>query len=322
MPLIPQEHVWPMLVCPRCRALVRREGGAVQCTRAECAYSGALRFPMVGSHPALVDFERSVIREEDLVRTRGTSAVPRGATRGARRGLRALTTPPNPVAERQAAELHRRLAGRGTEAVLLVIGGGTVGNGAEALYEYPGLRIVAFDLYASPWTQLIADAHAIPLADRSVDAVWVQAVLEHVLDPRQVVGEIERVLTDDGLVYAETPFLQQVHEGPYDFTRFTESGHRWLFRRFERLDSGVVAGAGNQLTWSLDYAARGLFRSRIAGRLARLAAFWVQALDLVVPERFAVDAASCVYFFGRKSDRELTPQDIVSHYRGAQKTGA
>ena len=45
----------------------------------------------------------------------------------------------------------------------------------------------------------------------------------------------------DGVVYAETPFLQAVHEGPWDFTRFTESGHRWLFRAFERLDSGVVA---------------------------------------------------------------------------------
>jgi len=56
----------------------------------------------------------------------------------------------------------------------------------------------------------------------------VQAGLEHVRDLWQVVAEIHRVLKDDGLVYAETPFMQQVHEGPYDFTRFTESGHRYL----------------------------------------------------------------------------------------------
>ena len=35
----------------------------------------------------------------------------------------------------------------------------------------------------------------------------VQAGLEHVRDPWQVVAEIHRVLKDDGLVYAETPFM-------------------------------------------------------------------------------------------------------------------
>src|SRR5207237_664581 len=31
------------------------------------------------------------------------------------------------------------------------------------------------------------------------------------------------------LVLGDTPFMQQVHEGAYDFTRFALSGHRWLF---------------------------------------------------------------------------------------------
>ena len=52
------------------------------------------------------------------------------------------------------------------------------------------------------------------------------------------------MLKDDGLVYAETPFLQQVHGGPYDFTRFTHLGHRRLFRKFIELESGATAGAG------------------------------------------------------------------------------
>ncbi len=58
-------------------------------------------------------------------------------------------------------------------------------------------------------------------------------------------AEIHRVLRPGGIVYADTPFLQQVHEGAYDFTRFTDSGHRFLFRRFERIDSGSVAGCGH-----------------------------------------------------------------------------
>ena len=70
-------------------------------------------------------------------------------------------------------------------------------------------------------------------------------MLEHVLDPAQVVAEIHRVLGKDGVVFANTPFMQQVHEGAYDFTRFTLSGHRWLFRNFDLLEAGTSAGVGD-----------------------------------------------------------------------------
>ncbi len=53
------------------------------------------------------------------------------------------------------------------------------------------------------------------------------------LEPERVVSEIARVLKPAGMVYSEIPFMQQVHEGAYDFTRFTDSGQRWLFRQFK-----------------------------------------------------------------------------------------
>src|SRR4029079_11363432 len=114
-------------------------------------------------------------------------------------------------------------------------------------------------------------------------AVLVQAVLEHVLDPARVVGEIHRVLRPDGLVYAETPFLQQVHAGPYDFTRYTSSGHRYLFRSFEEIAAGPVAGPGTQLLWSVDHLMRGVIRSELAGKLARALFFWLRYFDRLVP---------------------------------------
>jgi len=84
--------------------------------------------------------------------------------------------------------------------LVLVVGGGAIGSGAEALYAAPDVRLVAFDLYASENVQLIADAHHMPFADASFDGVWVQAVLEHVLEPQVVVDEIGRVLRPGGLV--------------------------------------------------------------------------------------------------------------------------
>ncbi len=320
MPLLSPEQAWPLFVCPRCHAPLTRADLGPRCATAGCLGAGGKSFPLVGSHPALIDFEHSVIEEAGLIRHGGQSVVARGRVRGPLGWLRHLTAARTEVTERCARDLCARLRENPIGSTALVVGGGTLGNGAHLLYQEPNVSVVAFDLYASPHTQFIADAHQIPLADASVDAVWVQAVLEHVLDPWRAVKEIERVLRPQGLVYAETPFLQQVHEGPYDFTRFTESGHRWMFRRFERIDSGVVAGPGNQLNWTLDYFTRGLLRSFVAGRAARVASFWTNALDAWIPERYAVDAASCVFFFGRKAEREITPAEIIRHYRGAQRS--
>ncbi|HUK61907.1 MAG TPA: class I SAM-dependent methyltransferase, partial [Dongiaceae bacterium] len=248
-----------------------------------------------------------------------TSPVERRSGRNRLAGWVRARTSWNPVSAPFAADLVARLASREPHARVLVIGGGTVGIGSERLYESPAIDLVAFDIYASPTTHAVADAHHIPLPDACVDAVWIQAVLEHVLDPSRVVAEIHRVLRPDGVVYAEIPFMQQVHEGAYDFTRFTEAGQRWLFRRFERLDSGVVAGPGLALSWSLDHLVRGLTRSRVLGRGVGIATSWLGLLDRLVPAPFASDSASCVYFYGRRAERALTPRELVRSYRGAQR---
>ena len=148
----------------------------------------------------------------------------------------------------------------------------------------------------------------------SFDGVWIQAVLEHVLNPDTVVAEIHRVLKPRGVVYADTPFMQQVHEGAYDFTRFTVSGHRWLFRKFEHTASGTVKGAGSALVWSIRYFVRALTGSgRIASSVG-LALFWLRYFDGLTRERPNADAASAVFFYGRKSSSEVRPREIVDYY--------
>lgn len=312
MPLVDLGSVAGLLVCPRCRSPVLTGSPGFRCSSPGCAFHAAGSFPLVRGQPALVDFERSVLRREDL----GRSTAGAGADR-LPVPLRRLWKGVNRAAERNTECLLRLLPG--PDPLLLVVGGATVGNGTAALYAAPVVRIVAFDLVAGPYTQFVADAHAIPLADGSVDAVVVQAVLEHVLDPAAVVAEIHRVLRDGGLVYAETPFLQQVHAGAYDFTRFTASGHRWLFRRFAELDAGVVAGPGTQLLWSIDHVVRALTRSAPAGRLARGLLLWLRLLDRLVPERHAVDDACACWFLGRKRQDAMPVHEIPRYYRGAQR---
>lgn len=313
MPLLPLTELAPHLVCPRCRSALTADGDGYGCTGAECGR----QFPILGGQPILVDFDQSILAEEEVRARAAGSAIRRGKPSGAKSAILHVMLPPNRVAARNAERLIELSKAMAERPRLLIVGGGSEGEGTEALYSDPSLQLIAFDIYGSELTQFVADAHQTPLADATVDAVWIQAVLEHVLDPWRVAAEIHRVLKPGGLVYAETPFMQQVHEGPYDFTRFTESGHRWLFRQFEEVDSGVVLGPASQLLWSIDHAVRGTFRSVRAGVVAKMLLFWLRFLDRLIPRDYASDAASAVYFLGRKSGTAMQPKEMVAYYKGA-----
>jgi SAM-dependent methyltransferase len=318
MGLMDLDSIESLLRCPRCGSRLAEKEGGFRCSSPTCLIRGPRAFPVLGRWPVLVDFEQSVLRLDELGTDPAHSRTGnhRWSIDRLPRWARSWWKPPNAVAAKNVQLLLSLLSQQ--SPLVLVIGGGTIGNGVEAIYSDRRTRVVAFDIYGSSSTQFIADAHQIPLEDNSVDAVVIQAVLEHVLDPARVVGEIHRVLRLGGLVYAETPFLQQVHAGPYDYVRYTSSGHRYLFRAFEEIAAGPVAGPGTQLLWSVDHVVRGLLRSELAGKLARGLFFWLRYLDQLIPPTFAVDSASAFYFLGRRGERDLTPDEIVAYYRGAQ----
>lgn len=304
------EMVESLLCCPRSGVpLFRTENGMANA-------DGEILYEIVNDKPVLVDFDPSILMREDVMETGAQSQVKRTSFGPIASALKRLVSPKHTVTKENVRKLLKLLP-KDRDIKVLSIGGGTTGQGMDHLFERPNVHVIAFDIYDSPGTHFVADGHDIPLIDGSIDLVIIQAVLEHVLVPQRVVDEIWRVLAKDGLVYAETPFLQHVHEGPYDFTRFTESGHRYLFRRFAIEKSGVVGGAGTQLLWSIDYFARGLFRSRIVGKAFKLAFFWLRFFDNLIPAPYSSDAASGVFFLGRKTDEIMDPEEIVDFYRGA-----
>lgn len=277
------------------------------------------RYRIVADLPILVDFDDSVLDEHAVLARSAESVIRRATYGGAAAGAKRLVSAPNPKSARNIRRFIDLLKQASAEPKVLVVGGGTIGDGAQPLYDDLAIKVYGFDIYGTPNVQFVADAHRIPLSDATFDGVVIQAVLEHALQPWIVAAEVSRVLRPHGLVYAETPFMQHVHEGAYDFTRFTESGHRYLFRDFDAVASGAIAGAGVQLLWSLDFFARSLFRSRAAGKLVKLGFFWLRYLDRVIPDPFAVDGASGSYFLGVKSNRKIGPKQIIAYYQGAQK---
>lgn len=274
----------------------------------------------IRGQPVLVDFDNSVLNEQDLLMRDGHSVLPRKQNRVKTWIKNNLLSPTAyQLAHQHSKRFVQLLKEKNIKPRLLIIGGAKKGMGTDLFLNDADIQVISFDIYASSLTQFVADAHLIPITAEAVDGVWIQYVLEHVLDPWKVVAEIYRVLKKDGCVYAETPFLQQVHEGAYDFTRFTHSGHRWLFRHFSEIESGVAMGPGVQFLWTLEHSVRGLFRSRAAGRIAKLALFWVQFIEKLIPWRYGVDNASSVYFIGRKAQTPIKPKEMVKYYKGALK---
>jgi SAM-dependent methyltransferase len=299
--------------CPRCSSPISDIQTKPSCVNYSCDYSSK-GFPVVDGQPVLIDFDNSVFDRRMYHRENG-SVMPRditGRSLGSR--LHRFTFGENPVAATNCGKFLALLKQDSRRPVVLVIGGGTVGSGADCLYSDPDIEVVGTDVFSTDHTVLVADAHKLPFEDATFDGVWIQAVLEHVLEPATVAAEIHRALRANGLVYAETPFMQQVHERAYDFSRFTQSGHRWLFKKFTEIDAGAVNGAGVGLLWSIRYFSRALGAGDKFSRLFTLPFFWLRYFDRLGRSRAHADAASGVYFMGRRAEQAISPRTMSSYY--------
>lgn len=304
--------------CPCCAALLEAGADGWFCW-AEWAHC----FSQVDGVPVLLNPARSVFRAEDFTpQARTTFKNPAAwalwlgrmlpspsRDLGTERSLRALTE-----------ALRARPAGA-RRVLVIGCGDGTAGYGELELLD--GVELLETDVSLAGPAAVVCDASDLPFADGQWDLVIAVAVLEHVLEPQRCVDEMHRVLRVDGLVYATTPFMQQVHMGEYDFTRFTRSGHRWLFRHFEELDSGIATGPASVLIWSIEYFLMSWTRSvgarRLIKGLTRLLLGWSTWLDVPLARRAAAcDGAGGFYFMGRRAAAAVvSAREMLRYYRGA-----
>ena len=308
------DAVVDMLRCPDCRGTLQHRAQDFQCDSCNAQYPVADRIPiLVAPHKSLFDIETFTEAQTTFFR-------PIGKVRGM-----ISAALPDVTLNVSSDQAYRRMLDRMLQSTanpkVLVVGGGVVGGGMDCLVNDPRITLIETDAAIAPRTNLICDGHDLPFADQSVDAVIVQAVLEHVVDPHRCVAEIHRVLKPAGLVYSDTPFMQQVHGRQYDFTRFTHLGHRRLFRMFDEIDSGISCGPGTALAWSLRYFMLSFFSNdklRSAASLAaRLMFFPLKYVDrYLVNKPAAKDAASAFYFLGVRSETALDDRTLIESYDG------
>jgi SAM-dependent methyltransferase/uncharacterized protein YbaR (Trm112 family) len=311
----PQKSLpWDVIRCPRCLDSVEAQGEQAFCRNPACRTV----YPIVSGIPVLINESSSVFSFEDFKVDKATFFKARSKFLEWV-NQHAPSVSHNLAAARNYRRLAELLLQQSPTAHLLVIGGSIAGEGFDALCSHSGLDLVETDVSFGPRVSIICDGHDLPFADGSFDAVIAQAVLEHVVDPIRCVSEMQRVLRKGGLIYSETPFMQQVHGGRYDFARFTHRGHRRLFKHFEEVHSGMIGGAGMALAWSWQYFLRSFGRSVRAQVLlsmaGRLTAFYFKYFDYIlqnIPGSY--DAASGFYFMGRKSDSIMSDRALVQTY--------
>jgi SAM-dependent methyltransferase len=94
------------------------------------------------------------------------------------------------------------------------------------------------------------DGVAIPFRDESFHAVLCTEVLEHAVSPDSLLAEIHRVLVRGGRLCLTVPFIWGIHEGPYDFRRYSTFGIRAALE-----EAGLEVEALHRLTRGADAVA-------------------------------------------------------------------
>ncbi|GAB3656138.1 hypothetical protein GCM10028791_27750 [Echinicola sediminis] len=304
-----------LLRCPKTGdELVESEGKLVSVSGNE--------YPIVNKVPVLIHDEKSIFKQAQFLNKEVTFFSNNKLKNFVLSLIPSLSI--NYAGKRNFKTLSQLLKKK-KNPVVLTIGGSIEGKGSKEFYKNKEFIFVDTDVTIGPKTKLVCDGHDLPFATGSVDAVVVQAVLEHVLDPVRCVEEIHRVLKEDGIVYSEIPFMQQVHGKAFDFTRFSFLGQRRLFRSFEELEMGPTAGPGTSLSWAIVYFFMGFSNNFYVRALLRLIStylfFWVKYLDYLTKNKAsALDGASGIYFMGRKGSKVLSDDDLVKRYRGGFKT--
>jgi SAM-dependent methyltransferase/uncharacterized protein YbaR (Trm112 family) len=308
-------------VCPRDRGHLTLSDQALVCT--SCGSSS----PIVrGGIPVFIVEESSVFTQSEYLAgdsyqgaAYGTKTDPTlGVRRLARRTGHYLGEIGSSIKHFGVTDAIRHVMIVKPNPQVLVLGSG----GTD--YSTTGCKVIHTDVAFGERVEAIVDSHDLPFASGSFDLVIAVAVLEHVADPQRCVAEAHRVLAPDGFVYAATPFLQPVHMGAHDFTRFTPLGHRRLFRCFDTISWGLAMGPGTTFAYALSSLLESMSRRRQFRRVGKLlgllAAVPMRKLDRPLSRApSSWDAAAATYYFGSRRQTPVPDREIIMQYVGGYR---
>lgn len=161
-----------------------------------------------------------------------------------------------------------------------------VGAGHYSRYEkfFKVEKYVKMDINHSEHVDIVGSVDSIPMDDSSVDSIVCTQVFEHIKYPEKGAKELYRVLKKGGYILLTVPQLNELHEEPHDYFRYTKYGLKNLFE-----DVGFKIVEMDQ---------RGGFFSSIAQMIIR---FLSDYLDLYNRKFLGKIIGKIIYIFGMLS---------------------
>jgi len=121
--------------------------------------------------------------------------------------------------------------------------------GSGPTYYMNRRDIINVDLYPFNEVDIVADVANLPIENETADLIINVATLEHVAEPKRVVGEMHRILKKEGRVICYLPFMVPFHAAPNDFYRWTVTGIQKLFSSFDHVEVSVGCGPTSGMLW-------------------------------------------------------------------------
>ena len=90
-------------------------------------------------------------------------------------------------------------------------------------------KYIKLDINPDGKPDILGSVENIPLKNNSVDSTISTQVLEHVKNPQKAVEEFYRVLKSGGYCLVTVPQINELHEEPHDYFRFTKFGVEEIF---------------------------------------------------------------------------------------------
>lgn len=106
-------------------------------------------------------------------------------------------------------------------------------------------KYIGMDVDQSMNPEVVCDFNKerFPFPDNSIDFVFSESVLEHVMYPFAVMDEIFRVLKSGGRGYIVVPFHYKAHGSPFEFMRYSKAGVHLLLKKFTNIEIYSIGGS-------------------------------------------------------------------------------
>lgn len=282
---------WPVLRCPQCAAPLQRATAPIRCS---CGVafpwreSGSLDLRLQRPRQVRIDFE--IGTPPSPAGFAFEPLEPNAAPQVDYTGVRRLW---------HLGDALRSYIPRASRAGAIALDLGCGTGLHREICERAGYAWLGLD-YNEPEAAILGDAHALPLADASVEMVLSLAVLEHLRYPFVAAGEVMRVLQPGGIYLGSVSFLEPFHSDSYYHHSYLGVHNTLATAGFE------VLRVAPQANWT---GLHGLAHMALFPRLpSRLRNALVMPLDLL---------SRAVWAVGRRFNPSKTPSERLRLMTGA-----